>query len=773
MALELVYTSVPMGLLPGRTGFSTVAMTKGMNPLLVNTLEGMVAYTPLFEHYDAKAAFNPPSFFHSRISSGRENYDVLGRVSACGLDYTKRSNKIGHFILFPESEKSPVGPSGVLSDSQLFITEWEGAPRYYPAPRVVNFQAPASFRASAWESVTGDAGWGAWLAESYMSRKDVPCFVFYDPLRQSDMLSLVRESLLFLPKEMRWEVTWNTYLTSLPAGAKCNWRFCVPTPEILGAIGCGPNANVLDLRQPLGTAGRGPLADCARNGMDPYPERKSFSVPNPPPQSADLKSRSNDGMSLGALLHQSQADAAAARSASIRVNKPPVGMGPYAPMSTPPFQGTMNQPPMVEKKKNPLLFLVIALLVVLGLAGAGIGFMLKNDSSKTMEALNNAKTAAVQVQKNLEKSKKDFETAFTGLEEAQKKAEGIIWDMKGALEKAGEAKKAEERLKAEEEKKKQTSTAKQAGNGANDPLQEEVRKCYTEWQRLKKLVADRANREKAYNEKKTAKETAQNELKNANDNLSNAEKERKSASKKDRAKKEKGEMTAKKDRDAKQNAYKSARDAFKNAEKDWKEVEGLSEKNVEEADKKWQAAKKAYDDSREKSKAKVPTPDLNQGTELDKAIRAAEEKRNELDKAVKEMAIPEKQKHKDVPGQVDRIVGDLKKALKGIPVNMQGLGRKQMEDVGNRLNAASKKAKEAKDELDGRARSINGAKVKLDDAMSESKQALEELRNQTNLITEKLEPGKPKKQSPPKPIMEGPSQEKQPPSDSGKMKSLD
>ena len=95
MAQELVYTSVPKGLDPRRTGFCTVAMTRGMSPYIVKQLEGLTAYTPVFTHYDANSSYNPPAFFHYPISDGRTNYELLARVSDCGLDYTKRSNKIG------------------------------------------------------------------------------------------------------------------------------------------------------------------------------------------------------------------------------------------------------------------------------------------------------------------------------------------------------------------------------------------------------------------------------------------------------------------------------------------------------------------------------------------------------------------------------------------------------------------------------------------------------------------------------------------------------
>lgn len=273
MAYELVYTSVPKGLMPGRTGFCTVAMTKGMPPLLVKILENLVVYKPVFAHYDANSAANPPSIFHYSISDGKRQYELLARVSACGLDYTKRSNKIGSFLLLSDAERSALGsgPSGLLGDQELFFTEWKGEPQFFPSERTLPSYSLESAKANAWAQMTGDAGWASWLAEQYLQNPGKPCFVLYDPIRHRNLEQLVRESLMLLPVEKRWKVSWNTYLTALPPGITCNWRFCVNDPESLRSIGCVAGANVLDLRRNLGGAGDGHLAQCARTGQEPYP----------------------------------------------------------------------------------------------------------------------------------------------------------------------------------------------------------------------------------------------------------------------------------------------------------------------------------------------------------------------------------------------------------------------------------------------------------------------------------------------------------------------
>ena len=316
MAQELVYTSVPKGLDPRRTGFCTVAMTHGMSPYMVKQLEGLTAYTPVFMHYDVNSSYNPPSIFHYQISDGKKNYELLARVSDCGLDYTKRSNKIGHFILISSEERAKLseGPSCLFSD-RLFMTEWNGEPQYFPAERTLNCANIASTKAVAWEKATGDAGWASWLAESYLAEPDKPCFVIFDPLRHLNLQALVSESLMLLPQNRRWDVTWNTYLSALSAGLSCNWRFCIGNPDLLRSIGCQNNAKVLDLRQRLGMAGNTALSQSARTGANPYSNVKQSAATIAASAGFAQSEQNDEGKSLNEMIRKRQQEEEAARKA--------------------------------------------------------------------------------------------------------------------------------------------------------------------------------------------------------------------------------------------------------------------------------------------------------------------------------------------------------------------------------------------------------------------------------------------------------------------------
>ena len=371
MAYELVYTSVPRGLEPGRTGFCTVAMTRGMAPQLVKMLENLVVYKPVFMHYDANRAFNPPSIFHYPISDGKRQYELLARVSACGLDYTKRSNKIGHFLLVSEAERTMMsaGPASLLGESNLFISEWKGEPQFFQSERTLPFSNPMSAKAHGWAQMTGDAGWAAWLAEQYLENPGKPCFVLFDPLRHTHLEQLVRESLMLLPPEKRWRVTWNTYLTALPPGISCNWRFCVNDPESLRNIGCVAGATILDLRQQLGSAGNGHLAQCARTGLEPYPQKNPVRVKAGGQADGDLPLRLNGQKGV-----QSEGTPGAREKKSYRLKSEPDnvvpagfsgGMGTSMPAQSP-YPAVQNDG---ARMKMVVMGSVIALLVlaILGL----------------------------------------------------------------------------------------------------------------------------------------------------------------------------------------------------------------------------------------------------------------------------------------------------------------------------------------------------------------------------------------------------------------------
>ena len=56
---ELIYTSAPQGLIAGRSGFCTVAMTGGFPPNLIAAIENMSGYKTLFPPGNPASDRNP------------------------------------------------------------------------------------------------------------------------------------------------------------------------------------------------------------------------------------------------------------------------------------------------------------------------------------------------------------------------------------------------------------------------------------------------------------------------------------------------------------------------------------------------------------------------------------------------------------------------------------------------------------------------------------------------------------------------------------------
>lgn len=269
MSQELFYTSAPRGLQPGARGFCTVAATRGLSPALVEKLESLSGYRPLFPPHDARAGMNPVAFAHVRVSAGGRTYTVVSRIGPAGLDYTERPNKFAHHVVLDPAELPAGGPAWLLGQPGFLEAHWDGQVQVLPAGRAAprGDVAPAVCR--RWQALTGDAGWGGVLAEAFQADPTRLVYLVFDP--GMDLLPLFAESLALLPPEQRWEVTFSTYFTGLPQGAQCLWR-CVPrgSPEAKGARQF-PGALILDLGQELGTARGGPLVAraCGRTAAPP------------------------------------------------------------------------------------------------------------------------------------------------------------------------------------------------------------------------------------------------------------------------------------------------------------------------------------------------------------------------------------------------------------------------------------------------------------------------------------------------------------------------
>lgn len=230
MIQELVYTSAARGLKPGSSGFCTVASTPGMALNLAQFLESLSGYRHLHTPGTTAAAANPVVHSYLRTRIGGKPFAVLSRICDAGLDYSERSNKLAHHLAM-DTPSHPAGPAWLLEDGRLFLQEWSGEARRLPPRSLPSGQLPPQV-CHAWQRLTGDAGWASALLDSLSRNRPIHVVV---PVG-TDVLLLVREAQSLLPEQERWQATFSTWYTKLPAGVECLWRFLfASTPEVAAA----------------------------------------------------------------------------------------------------------------------------------------------------------------------------------------------------------------------------------------------------------------------------------------------------------------------------------------------------------------------------------------------------------------------------------------------------------------------------------------------------------------------------------------------------------
>ena len=236
MSLELYYASAPRGLKPGSRGFCTVARSDGMQAPVVERLESLSNYEPLFAQGPA-AEQNPVAWSHWRIPVGTRSRSVLSRVAFVQADYTGRPGKFAHHVLLETSEQHPAGPAWVIRQPGVMREAWVEEPRLLQARAIT---APAA------QQTDDPPDWSRALADAFLTDAARPAYVIYRP--GADLLGGLHDALAMLPPQARWQVTFNTYYTELPAGLACAWRLVVAdTPAGRTAARSAGKALVLDL----------------------------------------------------------------------------------------------------------------------------------------------------------------------------------------------------------------------------------------------------------------------------------------------------------------------------------------------------------------------------------------------------------------------------------------------------------------------------------------------------------------------------------------------
>jgi len=267
MSQELLYTSAPKGLKSGAHGFCMVLCSEGMPAPLATALEGLSAYKPVYPVGDPAEDQNPVTAMHVLLPAIGRKLHVLSRVASYGLDYSGRPNKLAHHVVLDAGDMAPAGPAWMLLQSSVMKKEWSGEPKVVPANRRLATGDAAPGPCRAWARATGDPGWAGVLAESLMKDPTRLAYLIIEP--NLDVLPLFAEAIALLPPDRRWQATFSTYFTTLPAGATCNWRCLLADSPLVHQSKRHVQALRLDLTGHLGKAPDGEWTEYARTGRRP------------------------------------------------------------------------------------------------------------------------------------------------------------------------------------------------------------------------------------------------------------------------------------------------------------------------------------------------------------------------------------------------------------------------------------------------------------------------------------------------------------------------
>lgn len=264
MTIELLYTSAAQGLKQGSRGFCTVVCTAGLPINLAQRLESISGYRHLYQPGDQRADDNPVCHSHIRLAVGGKTLSILSRVGAYGVDYSQRTNKIAHHVVF-DGAVPACGPAAVLSQAGIMRTDWDGECKTLQSGPHVPPLALQPAPCQEWQRIAGDAGWAGVVANAWLQPTGKPVWIVFSESQSASLLDLMQEATAILPESRRWQATFSTYCTNLPPDVECRVRCVIAgSDEARMSIARG---TVLDLTKPMGLAPIQDAANAARQGF--------------------------------------------------------------------------------------------------------------------------------------------------------------------------------------------------------------------------------------------------------------------------------------------------------------------------------------------------------------------------------------------------------------------------------------------------------------------------------------------------------------------------
>ena len=199
MPLQLVFTSAPQGLTPGRSGYCTVARHRAIPDRLAQLLESVGTPHELPEG---------ETFTFRTLEAGDRHWFVLSRFVARGLDYTQRDNRLAHHLIFTAEEAALLAPPAALAARwKEWLAEWTSAPAWLEGetrPLALEPATPLS-PAVTWRETTGTGAKAAWLIDA----TGAVSVGLRNPPANATLLRLFAESSALIGKAA-WHATFTT-----------------------------------------------------------------------------------------------------------------------------------------------------------------------------------------------------------------------------------------------------------------------------------------------------------------------------------------------------------------------------------------------------------------------------------------------------------------------------------------------------------------------------------------------------------------------------------
>ena len=210
MAQQLVFTSTPQGLEPGRSGYCTVARHKDLRHRLVRELERLSVY----DFGQQTDSTRSDICIFRKMPLGSEEYYVLTKICDAGLDYTNRTNYLAHHLVLDGFEIATCpSPAEIFLNWNGWLRTWPDGPRYFGEEETVTLTACKSSNlipCQGWLQMTNDPGNAASLVSPDMIK---PIAVEGKPGNSNTLLTLFAESSALLKISLdAWDFSFTTFL---------------------------------------------------------------------------------------------------------------------------------------------------------------------------------------------------------------------------------------------------------------------------------------------------------------------------------------------------------------------------------------------------------------------------------------------------------------------------------------------------------------------------------------------------------------------------------